>query len=78
MKFWVWVSQQYWNSSTLIHSYSVQHWFISTGCNSYEYNIDIKLITFEICLIYYNTYNTYKWFEWFELHLQKKKEEKKD
>ena len=25
MKFWVWVSQQYWNSTTLTHSYSLQY-----------------------------------------------------
>ena len=37
------MGQQHWNSTTLIHSYSVQYWFISTGCNEYEYNFDIKL-----------------------------------
>ena len=26
--------------------------FIRTGCNEYKYNIDIKLILFEICLIH--------------------------
>ena len=26
--------------------------FISTGCNEYEYNVDIKLIPFEICSIH--------------------------
>ena len=36
----------------LIYSDSVQYWFISIGCNEYEYNIVIKLITFEICLIH--------------------------
>ena len=46
-----WV-QRYWNSTTLTHSYSVQHWFISTGSNEYEHNVDIKLVTFEICLIH--------------------------
>ena len=37
--------------TTWIHLYSVQHWFISTVCNEYEYNDDIKLITFKICLL---------------------------
>ena len=32
-------------------SYSVEHWFITTGYNGYAYNVDIKLIIFEICLI---------------------------
>ena len=52
IKFWVWVSQQYCNSATL-HSYSQQYGFISIGCNVYERNVDIKLITFEwyICLL---------------------------
>ena len=35
----------------LIHSYSLQRCFISTGCNEYEYNADIKLIPFESLLI---------------------------
>ena len=29
---------------------------ISTGCNVYAYNIDIKLIPFEICLIHKPTH----------------------
>ena len=70
MKFWVWVSQQYWNPTTLIQSYSVQHWFICTSFNEYEYNVDIKLITIEICLIHTPTHSDsqsyYKWFEWFK------------
>ena len=77
MKFWVELSQQYWNSTTLIysyslqhwfistswnwttltHSYALQHWFISTGCNEYEYNVHIKLITLEICLIHTPTHS---------------------
>ena len=62
MKLWVWVSHQYWNSTTLIHLYSVQDWFISTGCKEYEYNVDIKLITFEICLIHTSTHSdSYIW-----------------
>ena len=36
----------------LIHSYSIQHWFISTGCTENEHNVNIKLIIFEICLIH--------------------------
>ena len=51
------VSHQYWNSTTLIHSYSVQHWFISTGCKEHEHNVDIKLIIFEICLIHTTTHS---------------------
>ena len=50
------MSQQYRNSTTLIQSYSSQHWFISKGCNEYEYNLDIKLITFQICLIHTPTH----------------------
>ena len=34
-----------------------KHWFISTGCNEYEYNIDIKLIIFEICFIHTPTHS---------------------
>ena len=49
---WVWASQQYWNSITLIHSYSLQHWFLSTGCNKYEY----EAITFEICFIQFHKF----------------------
>ena len=63
------------------YSYSFQHWFISTGCNENEYNVDIKLILFEICLIHMPILliqihkfrkiitvliNDSKWFEWFE------------
>ena len=33
------------------YSYLLQRWFVSTGCNEYAYNVDIKLIPFEICLI---------------------------
>ena len=33
----------------------IQHLCISTGCNEYAYNVDIKLILFEICLIHNTT-----------------------
>ena len=38
-----------WNSTTLTHSWSMQHWFISTGCNEYEYDDDFKPRASEIC-----------------------------
>ena len=44
MLFRAWESEQYWNSTTLLHSYSVQHWFLNTGCIEYEYNVDIILL----------------------------------
>ena len=37
------------DSIPFIHS--PQCWIISTGCNEYAYNVDIKLIPFKICLI---------------------------
>ena len=40
---------------TLIQSYSLQIQLISTGCNVYGYNIVVKLIPFEICLIHTST-----------------------
>ena len=68
MNLWVWMSQQYWNLNTLIHSYSLQDWFIiqvamimSTTLTSNSYHS--KYVWF-ICLLYYNTH---KWFEWREL-----------
>ena len=45
------------NYSALIHSYSLQHWFISTDCNEYAYNVDIKLIPFAMCLIHKFTHS---------------------
>ena len=42
------MSQQYWNSTILIHLYSLQHWFINTDCSEYDYNFDIKHISFDI------------------------------
>ena len=69
------VSQQYWNWTTRIRvRNSIQCWFLSKGCNEYAYNIDIKLIPFEICLTHKPTHldpdnlkkNIYKWFDWKE------------
>ena len=70
------MSQQYWNSTTLTHSYSLRHWFISASCNDYECNVDIKLIKIRNMFDsnsyslrfkdLKNTYNTHKWFEWLE------------
>ena len=34
----------------MIHSYPLQHGFLSTGCNEYEYNVGNKLIPYEIYL----------------------------
>ena len=56
MKIGIKVSQQDWDLATLIHSYSLRHWFINTGCNEHAYNVDIKLIPFEMCLIHKPTY----------------------
>ena len=39
-----WVNNIEMKPCSLIHSYSLQHWFISTGCNEYARNVDIKLI----------------------------------
>ena len=39
----------------LIYTHSLQRWFISTCCNECAYNIDIKLIPLEICLIQTNS-----------------------
>ena len=48
------------NYSDPFYSYSRQHWFVSTGCNEYEYNVCIKLILFEIYLIHAPTHSN-KW-----------------
>ena len=50
---------EYWNLTNLlwfIHSYSLQPWFICTGCNGHAYNVDIKLIPFAMCLIHKPTH----------------------
>ena len=39
----------------MIHSYLLQR-FTSTVCNEYDYNVDIKLILFEIYLIHESTH----------------------
>ena len=46
----------------MIHSYPLR-WFIGTGCNEYAYNVDIKLIPFDICLIHKPTH--FKWLKSF-------------
>ena len=46
---WVCPNNYLWN---LIYSYSIQCWFISSAYNEYAYNVDIKLIPFEIYLIH--------------------------
>ena len=40
------------NYTALIHSYSLQRWFISIGCKEFAYNINIKLMPFKICSIH--------------------------
>ena len=40
----------------MIHLYLLQR-FISTVCNEYEYNVDMKVLPFEICLIHKPTYS---------------------
>ena len=41
---------------TWIHSYSLQRWFITTGCIEYAYKVNVNLIPFDICLIHTPTH----------------------
>ena len=56
------ISQEYLNlTTTLIHLYSLQRRFLShSNNNKYVYNVEIKLIPFEICLIYKSIHHSSK------------------